>query len=419
MSLTLPQMVKVRQQFHPLSVGDVGTAIREQFQRNRPQDVIRAGETVAITAGSRGIHRIDIILRHLIIELKKIGAEPFIVPAMGSHGGATAAGQAMLLSHFGITEEAMQAPVRSSMAVVEVGCTSDNLPVVIDAYAAEADHILVVNRIKPHTDFEAEIESGLMKMLAIGLGKQQGADAYHTQFMLRGHCRVLTDAARVLLEKCPVAYGIGIVENEIDTTAIIEMMPATAIEEEEKRLLQQAKKFMPRLPFDRIDLLIVDEIGKRFSGTGMDQNIIARSVVPYHVVPATPRITRIFVRDLAKDSGGNGLGIGNADFITNRLVDKIDWPVSSMNSITAACPEMIRIPPAFTWDLEALEIAYKTLPISDSANSRVVHIKNTLHLEEFYISEAMIADVDQLYNVEILGPSGPMRMDADGNLQSC
>ena len=315
-------MIKIRQHFELKSIPDIPGAIRSELERIESRKIILPGQRVAVTAGSRGIHKIDVIIRTLAHELKGMKAEPFIVPAMGSHGGATAEGQKKVLEQYGITEDAMGVPIKSAMDVVQIGEVLNGIPVFIDKHALEADHIVVVNRVKPHTDFEGDIESGLMKMIAIGLGKQHAADGYHNLFMKLGYHKLITAVARETLKKCPIAFGLALVENQRDETEIIRAVPSGEFEEMEKELLLEAKHLLPRIPFENIDLLIVDETGKDFSGTGMDQNIIARTAVFFHQVPATPRITRIFVRDLSEHSGGNAVGLGNADFTTTRLVKK-------------------------------------------------------------------------------------------------
>ncbi len=411
-------MVKIRQRFETSPLTDLPGTIAKEFARCEADKKIRPGQSVAVTAGSRGVRNIAVITRAVITELQKLGAKPFIVPAMGSHGGATAEGQAAILAHFGITEEAMGVPVRSSMEVVPLGTTKDDVPVYIDKNGYGADHIVVINRVKPHTDFDAVNESGILKMLAIGLGKQKAADRYHNLFITRGHYPVLMSAARYIIEKCPITFGIGIVEDQRDDTAIIRMIPRDRLEEEERDLLAEAKSLLPRIPFQQFDILIVDEMGKMFSGTGMDQNVIARTVIPYHVVPKSPVITRIFVRDLAEESGGNALGVGNADFTTSRLVAKINRPVTYMNTFTSSCPEIIRIPPYYDRDREVLEACFTTLPLTRKSEARIVHIQNTLHLETLYISETMLEEARANPKLEIIGEPGPMAFDEDDNIST-
>jgi hypothetical protein len=416
--MNLPKMVGVKQKFKTNSIKDIRAAVRSTLASINPEEYVSSGESVAITAGSRGIANIAVILAELISELKKIGARPFIVPAMGSHGGAKAEGQRRIIEHFGINEETMGVPIKSSMEVVQVGKTADGIPVLLDKKAFQADRIIVVNRVKPHTDFKGEIESGLIKMMAIGLGKQKAADHYHNVFMRLGHYHVLTSVAREIVKQCPIAFGLALVENQRDESEIIQAIPAAKIEETERELLVIAKNLLPGIPFDPIDLLIIDEMGKNISGTGMDQNVIARTVIPYHQVPSKPQITRIFVRDLTSDSEGNATAIGNADFTTRRLVDKIDHRATNMNAITSSCPEAVRIPPFFDDDQEAIETALKTIGEVAPEKARIVHIKNTLMLEKMYISEALIADAENFNAIEINAKPNYMQFDETDNLVS-
>ena len=414
--MKLPAMIKIKQNFQTNPIQDVRGKIRSELAAIELRRIILPGQNVAITAGSRGINNIAEILSSLVDELRKLHAKPFIVAAMGSHGGATADGQREVLTHYGITEKFLGVPVQTSMEVVEVGMSPEGIPVLIDKNAAQADHIVVVNRIKPHTDFEGNIESGLMKMITIGLGKQKAADYYHNCFMDLGHYPLIVSIARTVLKNCRIAFGLGIVENQRDETQIIKAMPADQIEQKERELLVQAKELLPRLPFDSMDILIVDEMGKNYSGTGMDQNVIGRTVVPYHKVPSIPRINRIFVRNLSDESDGNAIGIGNADYTTKQLVDKIDRTSTYMNAITSSCPEMIRIPPYFDSDREVMEVVMETIPAGDPLEKRIVHIKNTLMLEEMYVSEPMQDEIQGLDTIEILGGPFPMKFDESGNM---
>ncbi|MGE5842680.1 MAG: lactate racemase domain-containing protein [Deltaproteobacteria bacterium] len=416
LKMNFPLMARIRQNFDTSTITDISGEIRSQLSKLGLQGIVSPGQSVAITAGSRGISRLADILRALVNELKGIQAKPFIVPAMGSHGGATAEGQERLLAHYGVTEKGVGAPIKASMEVTQIGETAGGLPVLIDKFASQADHIVVVNRIKPHTDFEGIVESGLMKMLAIGLAKQKGADLYHNEFMRLGHYHVITSVARKIIEDCRIAFALAVVENQRDEIEILRIIPPKEIEETEKGLLLLAKELLPRIPFDPIDILIVNQMGKNLSGTGMDQNVIARSATPYHTVPSKPRIGRIIVRDLTQDSDGNALGIGNADFVTKRLVDSIDRGATYMNAMTSSCPELIRIPPHYDSDREVLEAAFRTLPESDPLGATIVHIENTLRLEEMYISEALIPEAKKIRNVSIVGTPEPMKFDPEGNL---
>ena len=416
--MSFPAMVRVKQQFNTNSILDIPEAVRAEITKIKPREIIAPGNSVAITAGSRGIANIAGTLAAVVSELKKIGANPFIVPTMGSHGGATAEGQTHILAHYGITEEAMGAPIKASMEVVQIGTTSDGVPVLVDQIASKADHIIVVNRIKPHTDFKGDIESGLMKMMAIGLGKQRAADHYHNVFIRLGYYHVLTTVAREIIKQCPIAFGLALVENQKDETEIIQAIPPAEIEVTEQELLVKAKDLLPRIPFDPVDLLIVDQMGKDISGAGMDQNVIGRTVMRFHEVPSTPKITRIFVRDFTPKTDGNATGLGNADFTTRRLVDKMNTHISYMNAITSSCPEAVRIPPHFESDREAIETALKTIGDIPPQEARIVHILNTLKLEEMMISEAMLPEAEQQDNIGIIGSPAEMAFDAQGNLMS-
>lgn len=417
--MPIPSMVKIKQDFDLRKIADIPAHIRAELKQFEPQKNILPGQSVAITAGSRGIHKIDLILKSLIEGLKEIQAKPFIVPAMGSHGGATSEGQKEVLAHYGITEETMGVPIKSSMEVIQVGETAHGIPVLLDKNAAQADHIVVVNRVKPHTDFKNDIESGLMKMIAIGLGKQKAADHYHNEFMRYGHYEIITSVAREAIEKSQIVFGLAVVENQRDETQIIKVIPAREFEETEKQLLVTAKELLPRLPFDSIDILIVDEMGKNFSGTGMDQNVIARTVVSYHQVPETPKILRIFVKDITDDSEGNATGIGNADFTTKRLVDQIDREYTYMNAMTSSSPEAVRIPPYYDTDREAIEMALDTIPENRPEKVRIVHIKNTLMLEEMYISEGLLPQAQEMGNIRVLGTPSPIAFDNGGDMAAC
>lgn len=414
--MNLPAMVKIRQRFDNVPLADIDKTIADEFTRNKVSTKILPGQRVAVTAGSRGINNIAHITRTVVNELKNIGAEPFIVPAMGSHGGATDEGQAGLLNHLGISEETIGAPIISSMETVSVGETDDGIPVYIDKNAHGADHIIVLNRIKPHTDFVGVNESGLVKMLAIGLGKQSAADLYHCLSVEHGHFKIVSSAAKKILDTYPITFGIGIVEDQKDDTAIIEMIPQDRIVAREQELLVKAKEFFPIIPFAEFDVLIVDEMGKTYSGTGMDQKVIGRTVVPYHVVPDVPKILRIFVRHITEESEGNATGLGNADFTTTRLVNRVDKQYSYMNTITASSPELIRIPPHFDRDEDCLEACVMTLPFKAKNSPRIVRIKNTLHLETLYVSENMLVEVENNSTLEIVSEPVPLTFDEDGNI---
>jgi hypothetical protein len=413
-----PKLYRIRQAFDRTLVEDIPKAVRGELTKLPLKENVRPGHRVAITAGSRGISNIGIILKVIVENLNLLGAKPFIFPAMGSHGGATAEGQVALLRHYQITENFIGAPILSSMEVTEIGKTEEGLPVYIDKNALQADHIIVVNRIKPHTKFKGPIESGLMKMIAIGMGKQKGADLYHKAAIQYSFPKIIVDGARVILKKVPILFGLGIIENGYDETAKIAGLRPEEIEGKEKELLSLAKRMMPKLPFNEIDLLIVDEMGKDISGVGMDPNITGRNRDIMGTFPHPTHVKRIFVRDLTPQSNGNATGIGLADVTTKRLVEKIDFQSTYMNCITAISLEKGSIPIYFETDREAIKVALGSIGLIQPARSRVVHIKNTLQLDELEVSEAYKDELLQRSDLEILEGPYPMGFDPKGNLLS-
>ena len=415
--MNYPEMYHVRQIFKAPKVDDIEEALSRELDSIQIRSRMRAGARIAITAGSRGVANIDRILRQVVRLLKEYGADPFLIPAMGSHGGGTAEGQMEVLRSLNITEDSIGAPIVSSMDVVEIGRSSFGFPVLVDKHAAEADGIVVVNRIKPHTDFEGPIESGLMKMMAIGMGKQKGCFEVHKQTVQFGYRQVIPEIGGVILEKLPVLFGVGIVENTYDETALIRAIPRSRFLEEEKKLLAEAKKLMARLPFDELDILIVDEMGKNISGTGMDTNVIGRIMFVGEKEPERPRITRIVVLALTEQSHGNAIGVGLADYTTKRLVEKIDHAVMATNAITAMSPEKGRIPIALETDREAVEAALSTIGAVEPEKARVVHIKNTLQIGELDVSEALLREVEGRKDLVVVDKLGPMSFDGEGNLR--
>ena len=411
-----PKFTVIKQHFTTDSIKDVPRAIRCELQGLDLAKRIKPGQTVAITAGSRGIANINDVYRELVKELKTIGAIPFIVPAMGSHGGATAEGQKKLLAGYDVTENSIGAPIDAAMEVVELGKSSLGLPVYFSKAAFSADHIAVVNRIKPHTDFEAVVESGIIKMMTIGLGKQKGAEQYHNAVLVHGYYDTLMAHARIILEKAPISIGIGLVENQLDQTQIIKAVWREDIEETEIHLQRISKSLLPRIPFNEIDLLIVDEMGKDISGTCMDQNVIARTVIRVGTAPKEPKIRRIFVRGLTEKSQGMATGIGNADFTTTRLVTKIDRMATYMNCLSACEPEMAAIPPYYDTDREVLDRALATIGLIEPENAKVVHIRHTLDLSQMRISEALLSEAEKIKNVSLSGDIQPIKFTEEGNI---
>jgi hypothetical protein len=347
--------------------------------------------------------------------LKDLGARPFVFPAMGSHGGGTADGQISVLEHYGITEATMGCPIRATMEVVQVG-EALGLPVWLDAYAAEATWIGLVNRVKPHTDFKGSIESGLFKMMTIGLGKWKGAVQYHRANVNHGYETVITAVGREMLAKARIGFGLGIVENGYDETAHVEAFAPEALESGERRLLKSAREWMARLPFSPIDVLIVEEMGKNISGAGMDTNVIGRPSNPHEPFPADPKILWIVALDLTEDSYGNAVGIGNADFTTRRLVDKIDMKPTLINAITACAPNGAKVPATYETDREAIETALSCIGLTPPERARVIRIKNTLMLGEIEVSEAFGPELAKRPDLTPLGDAAPLPFDAAGRL---
>jgi len=416
--MDLPDMVLVRQSFDVSSIPDIPAAVSSELERIGIHGRVREGETVAITAGSRGIANIDKVTRAVVDVLMRIGARPFIFPAMGSHGGATATGQRSLLAGYGITEEAMGCPIVSAMDVDLIGETPDGLPVFLDKSALSADHIIVINRIKPHTKFEGPLESGLMKMMAIGMGKHRGAEMYHGASVRFGMNRVIESIGLEVMEKAPVLCGLGVVENGYDETAAVEAVLPADLVGAEKRLLIQARRRMARLPFPDIDLLIVDEMGKNISGTGMDTNVTGVNRDILGTFSSEPRTRRLFVRELTPESQGNALGIGFADFTTTRLVERINREKTYVNCLTGISPEKGAIPIYFDRDRECIEAAVHTLGMVSVEELRIVHIRNTLSLEKLAVSRAYMSEIRSKNSVEIIGSWQPLTFDANDNLVS-
>jgi hypothetical protein len=412
----LPDGARVRQRFDPSGVEDVAGAVTAELSRIDAAGSVRAGDRVAITAGSRGITDIVTVLSSAAAFFRACGAEPFLFPAMGSHGGATAEGQKKLLAALGIDEAAVGCPIRSSMETEPIGSTLDGLPVFCDRHALEADHVVVVNRVKPHTKFEGPIESGLLKMMAVGMGKQDGAGLYHRAAVRYGMGRVIETAAAVVMERVRVLCGIAVVENGLDRTALVRAVPPRSMAEEETRLLVEARKRMARIPFEEIDLLIVDEMGKNISGTGMDTNVTGVNRDILGTFHSAPRTRRLFVRDLTPETGGNALGVGFADFTTTRLVRKIDFHKTWVNSLTGISPEKGAVPIHFDTDRECIAAAVHCLGLVEKNALRVVRIRNTRSLETLWVSRAYGPIVEADDSLERLEEWAPMGFGADGNL---
>jgi hypothetical protein len=406
----LPRMARVRQQFDDRSVGDVEAAVREAV---RPLGAAKKGMRIAVGVGSRGIADLEPIVRSLVSELRRAGAAPFAVPAMGSHGGATAEGQLEVLRNLGVTEKSIGCPIVSSMATATIGLAADGRPVRIDASAAAADGIVVVNRIKPHTSFAGRYESGLMKMLAVGLAKRAGADACHQE----GYARMAANVEKygnAVLSRAKVLFGLAIIENAYSRTAEITALKAGEIAVREPELLSRARELLPRILLRPVDVLVVDRMGKEISGLGMDPHVTGCFASPYAEGP--PRPDKLVALDLTAASRGNANGVGVADVITARLRDKFDPDTTYPNAITATLAPAVRLPMALDNQKLAIQAGIKMAAGFDKKNIRLVRIRDTLHVGEIEISEAILGEARRHPRIGVLGEPEALPFDPAGNL---
>ena len=411
----LPLMFRLTQKFKVPPAVDVIKELNRQWAELKGSVALKPGMVIAVCAGSRGITNLQKVVADVVAKLKEAGCKPFITPAMGSHGGATPEGQTEILAARGITEQTVGAPVRATVDVVPMGQV-DGIPLFLDRLAHEADGIVLINRIKPHTNFVGRTESGLIKMIAIGLGNQIGAEHYHRLSVSRSLYEILSKAGTTLIQKSNVLFGVGLVENQDHQTAMIRMILADQVEEAETELLKKAKEILPTLPLDQIDLLIVDEMGKDISGEGIDPNVVGRDVCAYGAERPLPEITRIFVRDLTEASEGSAIGIGQADFTTRRLVDKMDFQATAINSLTACCPEAAKVPLTYRQDKDALAAALMTLRPYTMDDLRLVWIKNTMELTRILVSKACLEELQGREDVEIDPAEIWLKFDPKGNL---
>lgn len=359
---------------------------------------------VAIGAGSRGIANLAAIVRGVVDAVRDAGYEPFVFPAMGSHGGATAEGQQKMLASLGVTEDTIGCEIRSSMDVVKVGETPDRgVPVVADSHAVGADAILPVNRVKPHTDYDGSVESGLSKMTVIGMGKQRGAKIAHEWAVDWSFRNMIPEITSQLLEALPIVGGVAIVEDQRDETAIIEGIPPSGFLDREAELLETAYEIMPKLPFQNLDVLVVDEQGKDISGQGMDTNVIGRR--PFSInepEPDHPKIKRIYMRGLTETTHGNAMGMGSADFVHADIVDNLDAPTTLINAITASTTRGVRLPPVVETDQAGLVAALSTIGVVDSDDARVLRVRDTMHLGRLYASAALVEEARNRDNLAVV-----------------
>lgn len=412
------RMARVKQKFDAPVLKDISSEISLQVESLGLKRKVRPGQTVAIACSSRGIANYRRIVGATAQSLRSHGLEPFIIPAMGSHGGATAEGQKRVLAHYGITEETIGVEIRSSLETVQIGTTDEQIPVYLDKFASQADHIVLINRVKSHTDFEYEIESGLMKLMAIGLGKQKGAAQYHQAFFNFGYPRIILSVANRILGNGKILFGVAAVENGNCQTAKIGVLKPEALFEREKELLREAKTLEPHLPFEEIDILFIDEMGKDISGAGIDTKIVGRIHTPLLAEePKTPNIKRIIIGDLTEHSEGNSVGIGLADFVTQRLFAKINREATYMNALSGGTPEQAKIPLVLRNDLEALRVAVNSIGLIDPKAVRLMRIKNTKHLAEIEISSIYKKDLLQRPDLEVISADKSLCFDGQGNLE--
>ncbi|MCF8128979.1 MAG: DUF362 domain-containing protein [Deltaproteobacteria bacterium] len=415
--LMLPKMRMIRQRFDIAPAVNASTELDREWPRVKAALDLPSGSKIAIGVGSRGISNLFAVVRDIVDRLKEAGYDPFVTPAMGSHGGATAEGQTGVLRHRGITEESVGAPVKATMDVKPMG-EVDGIPLFLDRLASEADGIVLINRVKPHTNFIGPTESGIIKMMAIGLGNQAGAEHYHRLSVVRSQYEIISSAGKALLEKCPLLFGVCLLENQAHETARIKIALRDEVERVESELLKTARAWLPTLPLDEMDLLIIDEMGKDISGEGIDPCVVGRDVCVYGAKRPWPKITRIFVRDLTAGSEGSALGISQADFTTRRLVDKIDFDVSLVNAITACCPESMKVPLTFESDREAIATALKTLRPYTQEDIRIVHIKNTLELTRLMVSVGSLDSLNKEIDLVVGSEDTDLAFDGSGNIIS-
>lgn len=410
-AVRIPRMFKIKQIYDKSRIEDIPGWIRGQMNKNLADKERFRGKKICITVGSRGIPHLDTIIRTIVDQLKEWGALPFIIPAMGSHGGATAEGQLEMIATYNITEESMGVPVYSSMEVVQVGALKDGTPVYCDKYAYNSDGIVVLNKVKPHTDFRARHESGLAKMMAIGLGNHAGASLFHLKGFSTFAERI-PQACEVFLQNVPVAFGVGIVQNAYDEVSRIEVMEKDLIMEKDAELLEIAKASIAKFKFKDIDVLIIDEIGKNISGNGADPNITGRSNSPGF--EDVLNLKKLFIRGLSAETHHNGCGTNQADITTRRCLNSIDFETSWINCVTATMLSGGKIPMYCENDRDALMLAIRTCNNIDFQNPRVVRIKNTLSMEYIQVSEAYYEECKRHPEIEILSEPFEIKFDDDG-----
>lgn len=415
-SLVFPEMACVRQVFPAAGISCAASAADAALKALSCPFARKINNRVAVAVGSRRIDRLMPVVDRCLRFLEQKGYHPFIVPAMGSHGGGTARGQVSVLAGYGITEASMGVPVAADMETRPLAALPGGPTLFMATSVLDADHLVVINRIKPHTKFTAAIESGICKMMTIGLGKKDGAAEFHRHAVDQGF-GIIEQGARVLLQKLNLLFAVGLVEDNCGCLAKIAALPPDGLVDREKQLLKQARQMMGRIPFDRLDILIIDQFGKDISGIGMDSNVTGRHRDITGDMNTAPHVRRIFVRDLSPGSDGNANGIGLADVTTRRLVERMDLNKTRVNAITAISPEKAAIPVYFDTDRECLWACARTTGVPDPENLRVVRIKHTASLEYMQISRPLAAQLRQQPQLSLVSEWAPLAFDAAGNLR--
>ena len=414
---SLPRIFRVKQHFEAPQVDDVPGEVGRQLAGLRLGEKIQPGQSVAISVGSRGITDIRLIIRAVVQHFLELGAKPFVVPAMGSHGGGTAEGQREIVESYGMTEEFLGCPIRAGMETVVVCQAAEGFPVHFDRYAYEADHVVVCGRVKPHTLFTGDIESGLMKMMLIGLGKCEGAKTYHAAIQDYTFGQIIRSVVGELMAKCPIVAGLAIVENAYDQTARIEAVRPEEFEAREKELLVLAKKWLARLPFQHVDVLLIDKMGKNISGVGFDANVVGRKHNDHKAVEDEfPKVKRIAVRGLTPESHGNAVGIGMAEFCRSQLLREADFEIVRLNALISGHVSAGMVPLDYETDREILEKALGTVGMTEPPDAKLLWIANTLDLGELECSAAYLDEVRTRDDLEILTEPRELPLDAAGNL---
>ena len=412
-NVPLPKMAVVRQHFPRPVIDDIAAHIDSHFSDSAIRSTICGKKHIAIAVGSRGIANLPAIVQRIIFNLRQLRASPFIIPAMGSHGGATAEGQKKILASIGITEQDMDAPIRSSMETLHIGTTGSGLPVYLDKHAGSADGIIVINKIKPHVGFRGDYECGLIKMIAVGAGKQKGAEACHAAGFGQ-MANNIRDAAEVVIARKNILLGVGILENAYNEICQLAVLPPDDILRKEPELLKEARRLAPGIPFATLDVLIIDEIGKNIAGTGMDTNVVGRYHTPY--AWGGPDITKIIVLDLTAQSHGNANGIGIADFTTRNVYQKFSFEQTYPNSLTSTVQNSIKIPMVLENDRQAIAAAIRTCNRKDPENARMLRIKNTKELEYFSASESLEEEIMEKEGLTITTPFQEISFNENGEI---